>query len=90
MSDFIKDFTRKNAKQFKKYREYLLENDWTKTKPILSKKKKDSTEETESYKVLADELIDRDQESTLQYQLVKGILDRLKYFAKLIQDQYYI
>ena len=60
MSDFIKDFTRKNAKQFKKYREYLLENDWTKTKPILSKKKKDSTEETESYKVLADELIDRD------------------------------
>ena len=87
MSDFIKDFTRKNAKQFKKYREYLLENDWTKTKPILSKKKKDSTEETESYKVLADELIDRDQESTLQYQLVKGILDRLKYFAnKAVAD----
>jgi hypothetical protein len=90
MSDFIKEFTRKNAKQFKKYKEYLLENDWTKTKPVLSKKDKTKLdkEETETkYKVLADELIDRDQESTLQYQLVKGILDRLKYFSnKAIAD----
>lgn len=90
MSDFIKEFTRKNAKQFKKYKEYLLENDWTKTKPVLSKKDKTKLdkEETETkYKVLADELLDRDQESTLQYQLVKGILDRLKYFSnKAIAD----
>lgn len=92
MDNFIEKFKKSNEKQFKKYREYIETNIWTNTKPTLSKREqnkldKDETEKQEKYSVLSEELKARDTESTLQYQLVKGILDRLKYFSnKAVAD----
>jgi len=86
MENFIENFTKKNEKQFRKYKEYLLQNDWTKTKPVISKKEKNSLEkdlekQTARFSTLANELKDRKDESTVQFNLMSVMADKLDYFA---------
>lgn len=79
MSEFIKNFIKKNKPQFQKYRLYIEENDWTNTKPAL--KKGESLEEV-SYKKLNDELEARISEAKVQDNLLKVLLNKLIYFHK--------
>lgn len=85
MSDSpLQSFIKKNRPQFTKYKNYIEENDWTLTKPMIVKKRgKKGLEEADenSAKVMHIELDARKEEATLQGQLVNGILDRIKYFS---------
>jgi hypothetical protein len=85
MDNFIDDFIRKNLPQFKKYSNYISENDWTKTKPYLSKKKKKeaNTEELKEieYKQLFSELVFRKEEADVQFKLSKVLAQKLTYFC---------
>ena len=86
MENFIENFTKKNEKQFRKYKEYLIQNDWTRTKPVISKKEKNSLEkdlekQTARFSTLANELKDRKDESTVQFNLMSVMADKLDYFA---------
>lgn len=81
MSEFIKEFILDKQPQFLKYKEYIEENDWTLTKPVL-KKEQEGEEESFSYKTLINELKDRREETETQYNLISVLLNTLEYFAK--------
>ena len=44
MSEFIKEFILDKQPQFLKYKEYIEENDWTLTKPVLKKEQEGEEE----------------------------------------------
>jgi len=86
MDNFIDDFIKKNNQQFLKYRKYLENNDWTTTKPSLSKKektavKKDEDLKQEKFSYLLAELKYRKEESEIQYKLAKVLAQKLSYFC---------
>lgn len=86
MENFIDDFIKKNNQQFLKYRKYLENNDWTITKPSLSKKektavKKDEELNREKFSYLLAELKYRKEESEIQYKLAKVLAQKLSYFC---------
>ena len=82
MENFINNFISKNEKQFKKYKEYLLENNWTTTKPVISKKEKtalekDTEKQTARFSDLANELNDRNQYQRCHFDEERGEISSL-------------
>jgi len=78
MSDFINEYTKKKIPQLRKYKDYIIKNDWTLTKPVLG----DLADEDASYKKLNNELEFRKNESIVQNNLLAMVSDTLKYFVK--------
>jgi len=81
-ADAIKLSIKKNAPHFKKYRKYILENDWTTLKAISEEK---------GYKGKVKTTVDlRLEEFKVQDELVKAILERLKLFIKKNEGNFHL
>lgn len=81
MSEFIKEFVKKNKPQFLKYRKYIEENDW--------RDKSNAGGETVKGKQKTNIQL-KSEEFVIQNQLVTSILDRIKYFVKKSEGDHHL